>query len=272
MLFQQETKIIQNKKVKESYYACTLLARQIAKVAYPGQFVNVRVTSQNHPLLRRPFSIHSVSGNKIKILYQVLGEGTKLLSEKKTGQYLDIIGPLGNGFGYRSHVAGHTSHILVAGGMGVAPLTFLAQSLAKFRNKGSNTEGTVLIGAKTADQVLCEKEFRKSGFDVKIATDDGSRGFKGRVTELLKNILVRSQKSGIRAIYACGPHPMLKETAALAHRYHIPAEVSMEEHMACGIGACLGCVVATRSGWKRVCKEGPVFKAKEIVWDTKGGQ
>jgi dihydroorotate dehydrogenase electron transfer subunit len=140
--------------------------------------------------------------------------------------------------------------------MGVAPLVFLAEKMKGIQN-------TVLIGAKAASQILCEKEFRKSGFDVKIATEDGSRGFKGLVTELLKEVLASGCKYA--ALYSCGPHLMLKETALIAKSYNIPAEVSLEEHMACGIGACLGCVVATRSGFKRVCNEGPVFKAEDVI-------
>ncbi|HTZ11679.1 MAG TPA: dihydroorotate dehydrogenase electron transfer subunit [Candidatus Margulisiibacteriota bacterium] len=260
MLFQREARIIQNKKLRADFYACILSAPEIARRAEPGQFINVKVASGASLLLRRPFSINSVLGDKIKIIYQVLGEGTKLLSEKKRGGYLDIIGPLGSGFEYKLR----QPFLLVAGGMGVAPLTFLAQSAANIGNKKSNAEGTVLIGAKTASQLLCEKEFRKLGFDVKIATDDGSRGFKGRVTELLKGVL--SLGCRYTALYSCGPHPMLKEVAFIAKRHKIPAEVSLEEHMACGIGACLGCVVATRFGLKRVCKEGPVFKAQDVIW------
>jgi len=121
-----------------------------------------------------------------------------------------------------------------------------------------------LIGARTANQILCEKEFRKLGFNVKIATDDGSRGFRGKVTDLLKEVLASGSKYAM--LYSCGPHPMLKEMALIAKSYKITAEVSLEEHMACGIGACLGCVVATRFGLKRVCKEGPVFKAQDVIW------
>jgi dihydroorotate dehydrogenase electron transfer subunit len=210
----------------------------------------------------------------------VVGKGTEILSQKKAREYLDIIGPLGNGFGYRtSYIVARTS-ILVVGGIGVVPLLFLAEKLNErntqylpagrqgaipaCRQAGRNT--LVLIGAKTKDHILCEKEFKKLGYSVKIATDDGSKGFKGNVTELLRNIL-RSTKYDMRyTIYACGPRPMLKEIALISQKYNIPAQVSLEEHMACGIGACLGCAVNTRDGYKRVCKEGPVFDAEEIIW------
>jgi dihydroorotate dehydrogenase electron transfer subunit len=124
----------------------------------------------------------------------------------------------------------------------------------------------VLIGAKNKNQILCEKEFKKLGYDVKIATDDGSRGFKGKVTELLEKILLSAVSCQLSAVYACGPRPMLKEISRIANIYKIPAQISLEEHMACGIGACLGCVVNTKEGFKRVCKDGPIFNAKEIVW------
>jgi dihydroorotate dehydrogenase electron transfer subunit len=260
MLFQVKAKIIYNRKVKGDYYLCVIAAVQIARVAQPGQFLNLRVSSGTTPFLRRPLSIHSVAGDRIKLLYQALGEGTCILSKKKAGEYLDIIGPLGEGFDY--HPPSTLYHpLLVAGGMGVAPLLFLAEKLVPDKL-------LVLLGAKTKSQVLCEKEFRKLGFDVKIATDDGSKGFKGRITDLLRKIVLANQRTSEPAnqIYACGPRPMLEKTAALAKKYHLPAQLSLEEHMACGIGACLGCVVDTREGFKRVCKEGPVFKADEIIW------
>ena len=162
--------------------------------------------------------------------------------------------------------------------MGIAPLLFLAKQL-------KSKEKIALIGIRNKNQVLCEKEFKDLGWYVKIATDDGSVGFKGRVTDLLINILQanrqilrraqdaspkdaeRSRSAGKQAtLYACGPKPMLKEVCSISLKYKIPAEVSLEEHMSCGIGACLGCVVQTKEGYKRVCKEGPVFSAKDIVW------
>jgi dihydroorotate dehydrogenase electron transfer subunit len=124
---------------------------------------------------------------------------------------------------------------------------------------------TVLIGAKTKSQILCENDFKKLGYSVKIATDDGSGGFKGKVTELLRNEL-STMNQELTTIYACGPRPMLKAISKISREYKISAQISLEEHMACGIGACLGCVVNTKGGFKRVCKEGPVFKADEIIW------
>lgn len=194
----------------------------------------------------------------MEILYDVVGEGTRAFAGRKSGDYLDLIGPLGKGFDYRC--AQNKRVILIGGGIGVAPLLFLSREI-KSKDK------LILIGARTKDQVLCEKEFKNFISDVKISTDDGSRGFSGRVTDLLKNVM-STEPVGKREIqlYACGPKPMLKEVCRIAKAHNLQAQVSLEEHMGCGIGACLGCVVKTKNGLKRVCKEGPVFDAKELIW------
>ncbi len=252
-------KILYNKKIKGNYFHLVLGSKQIAGESSPGQFLNIKVNDTDEPLLRRPFSIHRVKDSSIELLYEVVGEASGLLSQRRPGGYLDIIGPLGNGFDCRLPVTGYRSPVLVAGGMGVAPLVFFAEKLMK-------SKALVLIGAKTKDQILCEKEFKQLGCAVKIATDDGSRGFKGKVTDLLKNILRVTSYELRVTIYACGPRPMLKEISRISKKYDIPAQVSLEEHMACGIGACLGCVVNTKEGFKRVCKEGPVFNGDELIW------
>ncbi|MDD2927486.1 MAG: dihydroorotate dehydrogenase electron transfer subunit [Candidatus Omnitrophica bacterium] len=257
--FQLKAKILAQTRIKDNYWRCELSAPQIAKNALAGQFINIRVNDGLDPLLRRPLSIHGARGSKIKIFYKVVGKATEILAQKKVGEMLDILGPLGSGFTYPQPAARRSPPpILVAGGMGVAPLIFLAEKL-----RGVKT--TVLIGAKTKGQLLCAWEFKKSGCAVKIATDDGSSGFKGRVSDLLKNLLSASGPSS-QPIYACGPKPMLRAVADIANVCGIPAQLSLEEHMSCGIGACLGCVVRTKDGLKRVCKEGPVFLAKDLIW------
>jgi len=266
-MFSLKAKLIYNKKIKGNYFRCLIDAPLIAKKANPGQFVNIKVSDTITPLLRRPFSIHRVKGEKIEILYEALGEGTKILSQRKPGEYLEVIGPLGSGFDYSSQLTAHSSQVLVAGGMGVAPLIFLAEKITAHSSQLTDYRLFVVIGAKTKSQILCEKEFRDLGCEVKIATDDGSKGFRGRVTDLLKNILLTTYNLQLTTIYACGPRPMLKEIAVISQQYNIPAQVSLEEHMACGFGACLGCVVNTEQGFKRVCKEGPVFNSDEIRWE-----
>ena len=256
-------KIKSNKRIADKYFHLVIHAPTIASVARPGQFVNIKVSDGLDPLLRRPLSIHRVKESRIELLYEVVGKGTELLSQRKSGEDLDIIGPLGNGFSSQLSALSSQQSILVAGGMGVAPLVFLAE---KLRAKSSELRATVLIGAKTKKRITCEKEFIKLGCNVKIATDDGSEGFKGRVTDLLKDLL-QAADYRLSTIYACGPRPMLREISRISQGYKIPAQISLEEHMSCGIGACLGCVVETIDGYKRVCKEGPVFGADEIIWE-----
>jgi dihydroorotate dehydrogenase electron transfer subunit len=252
-MVQLKAKIVYNKIVRGNYFHCAILAPAIARKAKPGQFVDIKVNDTLEPLLRRPFSIHRVDAKLVEVIYEVVGKGTEILSKKKTGDTLDVIGPLGSGFTFKK------TTILVAGGMGVAPLIFLAEKLKEIPS-------LVLIGAKNKHKIICIKEFRKLGCQVKISTDDGSVGFKGKVTELLKKILP-TMDYRVSTIYACGPRPMLKEISALSKKYNVPAQISLEEHMACGIGACLGCVVKTKDAYRRVCKEGPVFNADEIVWE-----
>jgi dihydroorotate dehydrogenase electron transfer subunit len=262
----QDSEIILNKKIKDNYYELSLKAPGIAKEAGPGQFVNIKVSDGSWPLLRRPFSIHRTKGSHIEILYKVIGRGTQILSYKRAGECLNIIGPLGNGFNYQLPIASYQLSILVAGGMGVAPLVFLAEKLKEFKIQNSKFKILALLGAKTKNEILCEEEFKELGCQLKIATDDGSRGFKGKVTELLKKVLPLAISDKLSAIYACGPKPMLKEIAQISRKYKIPAQGSLEARMACGFGACRGCVIKTRENYKTVCQDGPVFDLEEIAW------
>jgi len=291
-------------------------APAVAQKAEPGQFIYVHTSNEYQPLLRRAFSVHKISHQppvtshqlknkeklkQMEILYRVRGEGTRILAEKKAGEELDIIGPLGKGFAL-CPLPFTLYPVLVGGGVGIAPLVFLAQNLAKNRKPRTTslrgrpkTENRilVLIGAKTKKEILCKDEFERLGCEVKVATDDGSQGFKGKVTELLRNILASRSPFPVPRIYACGPRPMLKEIAQLAQQYEIPCQVSLEERMACGVGACRGCVIKAPSSrlprtaslrgrhasgqktkkpensfvYKRVCKDGPVFETGEIIWE-----
>ena len=286
-MFLVKAKIIYNKRIKGNFFHCKFIASEIAKAAKPGQFVDIRISDGYEPLLRRPFGVHKVKGKIFEILYEVVGNGTQTLSQKKAGECLDILGPLGNGFSIIRKIEKQENlkTILVAGGMGVAPLTLLAKELKKHKP-------VVLIGAKTKSHITCEAEFKKLGCDVKIATDDGSRGFKGYVSDLLEHLLSTIPAAGgfasggdyrLSTIYACGPRQMLKEICRIAKEHGLPAQISLEEHMSCGVGACLGCVVKVRSQkvpacrqagkvktefeYKRVCKEGPVFDAQGIIWE-----
>jgi dihydroorotate dehydrogenase electron transfer subunit len=271
--FQERIKIIGKENLGADYFKLSLACAKISRLAKPGQFVEIKTSDTDIPLLRRPLGVHRVKRNTFEVLCEIVGEGTELLSKKEPGGFLDVIGPLGNGFNYpASHKMGSDpilpsvpACILVAGGMGVAPLVFLAEKLVEGKRQKEKGKIVVLIGAKTKSHILCESDFKKLGLKVKIATDDGSRGFKGKVTELL-NKVVTSRKSQAASIYACGPEPMLRAMAKLSSEYDIPAQVSLEAHMSCGFGACLGCVVNTQDGYKRVCKDGPVFRAADIIW------
>lgn len=247
----------------------TLEAPEIASSAIPGQFMQVRCSDGADPLLRRPLGVHRVKDKRIEILYEVVGKGTGILSRRKSGESLDVLGPLGSGFSL-PQVAddGRRTAILIAGGIGVAPLVFLAEELARKKIKIM-----VLIGAKTKEMILCEKDFRETGAEVHIATDDGSLGCKGFVSELLKRQL-SIIKGRLSAAYACGPNPMFKCIAGMCEKHKIKCEVLLEERMACGIGACLGCAVKVKKPgskqgfiYKLACKDGPVFNASEIVWE-----
>ena len=287
---QFKAKIITNQKIAPEHYTLSFKTPLFEEAVKPGQFFNIRVNNSLEPLLRRPFSAHKIYKQRIEILYKVVGKATKILSTKKKGDILEIIGPLGNGFDvFRSRngklsVPGTEQAILVAGGHGAAPLVALARQL-----RARGVKFTAFIGARNKKHVVCDKELEKLGAKVYIATDDGSKGYRGLVANLLSRSL-RAPRSGAKqsqkmrllrslrslamtragevTIYACGPKPMLKEVAKSAKGHDMPCRVSLEEYMACGIGTCLGCAVKTRSGYKMVCKDGPVFDAKEIIWQN----
>ena len=272
-----KAKIILNKRISKGRFNMRLNAPAISKVARPGQFVMVKCSNAHNPLLRRPLSFHKIENDSFELLYQVIGKGTQILSHTKPGEALDIIGPLGNGFDPLPARGIRLDAILVAGGIGVAPLYALAKDAISH-----GLHLTVLIGAKTKDHILCDEDFRKLGADVEIATEDGSKGYMGFATDLLirhcesaeggrsnlghPRLLRRSAPRNDVVIYACGPRPMLKEAARIAKSWRIPCQVSFEERMACGTGVCLGCAVKTITGYKMACKDGPVFNAGDIIW------
>ncbi|MBI4752796.1 dihydroorotate dehydrogenase electron transfer subunit [Candidatus Desantisbacteria bacterium] len=262
-MIQLSAKILEKEEVACDHYRLALDAPLISKDAHPGQFVHVKITSQYMPLLRRPFSIHRMNPSGIEILFRVVGTGTRLLAEKRVGDVLDIIGPLGHGFKIKENTF---TVILVAGGVGVAPLFALAERLRQF------TEVKMLIGSKTKTGIICLEKLEALGIDVQVATDDGSLGIKGVATDLLEDFLVTAASPRL-PIYGCGPMPMLKVLSEIAQLYSSPCQISLEADMACGVGACLGCVVKmvdrhspVHFEYKRVCVDGPVFDAKEVLW------
>lgn len=271
---QIKAKIIENKKIAEGFYKMRVESPYLSKNSKPGQFVEVKCSDEIIPLLRRPLGVHKISKNRIEVLYEVVGRGTELLSKKKSGGFLDIIGPLGNGFMINQPTSqpANQQTILIAGGVGVAPLAALADELRQKKYKVD-----VIIGARTKSHIMCEEDFKSMGCSVHVATEDGSKGYKGLATDLLvKELNQQTSKPANQQtiIYACGPTAMLKAVAKIAEAKHIPCQVSMEERMACGIGVCLGCPVKVKGPvassqspeYKMVCKDGPVFDAKEIAW------
>ncbi|MBN1526178.1 MAG: dihydroorotate dehydrogenase electron transfer subunit [Candidatus Omnitrophica bacterium] len=259
---QVKAKIVSNEQVAPRYYKMRLADRYLADNLKPGQFIEVRCSDGSDPLLRRPFGPHRIFSAKgvFEMLYEVVGRATTALSNKKAGEELDIIGPLGNGFTMAKHA------IIVGGGIGIAPLLALAEKMGG----GKKSALQVVIGARTKEAILCEKDFKRLGAKVIVMTDDGSYGKKGFTTDALKTLL-QTPNSQLLTIYACGPRQMMQAVAELSKEYHVKCQLLLEEYMACGVGVCLGCPVKVRKDlvdheYKMVCKDGPVFDAERIVW------
>jgi len=250
-LFDEGVTILENKKVNGKYYKLAFQSRPLASKILPGQFVQVRISGGNDPFLRRPFSYYRVSGKRVEVLYEVLGRGTEILSRKKKGDDLKVMGPLGNGF---SRKIGKKKRILVAGGVGVPPLVFLAER--------SPTD-YLLIGTKSKAEVLPKNELRIVKAKILCSTEDGSLGTKGFVTAVLEKVIMDEDPRDL-FIQTCGPKRMMQAVIAMAAKYGIAGEASWDESMACGVGACLGCTCQTKGGRKRVCKDGPVFDYREV--------
>ena len=246
----KEFTIVERQQYGEMYFALTLQHPDTMPEMMPGQFVEVEVKGCRDVMLRRPISIHDVDyeRNTLTLLIQVVGKGTLQLSTLTVGNTLNIIYPLGHGFTVEGRQV-----LLVGGGAGIAPLLFLSKQLA-----AKNIQTTIILGGRTADLIPVRTPFAAYG-DLYVATDDGSMGEKGMVTQHSKF----SQKYD--KIYTCGPTPMMKAVARHAMANGIACEVSLENMMACGLGACLCCVCDTEEGNKCVCKEGPVFDAKKLV-------
>ncbi len=260
-MIQLHATIRENRNVTPDCRCLILVAPDIAGPAVPGQFVMIRLAGDRPPFLPRPFSIHRVSPDRseLEILYKVVGPGTRQMAGLQAGDSLNLVGPLGRGFVVPASARQIT---LAAGGMGVAPLVFLAETLA---GPGRNLTGCqVFIGGCGQNDILCRDHFTKLSLPLEITTEDGSCGQAGRVTAPLENHLAEQPPD---LVCACGPVPMLAAVADLAARRNIPCQVSIETMMACGFGACLGCAVrpAGRSDrYFHACQDGPVFAADQI--------
>ncbi len=274
-MLEQTVQIVSNKRDTDSYFRLVLRAAKIAPQIQPGQFAHVRVSPMKDALLRRPFSIFQVEGDTFSILYKTIGKGTDALARMGPGEELSVIAPLGHGFTVPRR--GGETPLLVAGGYGMAAMYLLAQR--------SPQRGVVFVGGRRRVDILCEKEFQALGWDVRVTTEDGSHGEKGLVTQPLiaelrrrrgneAQIKLRTPNSELRTpkLFACGPAGMLKAVGKIAEEFKVPAELSMDEHMCCGVGVCLTCVIPVKTGdgweYQRTCTEGPVFDAREVVWET----
>lgn len=253
----ERVRVVSNERLTEGVGLVTLEAPLCARAVRPGQFVHLRVASGASEILRRPFSVHRADGTRIEILYQVLGAGTLRLADKQPGdESMDLIGPLGHGFEMDEGIA-HA--LLVTGGLGAAPMGMLASELAE-----RGVAVVVAMGAPTASRLVARSLFERVARQVRVATDDGSDGHQGQVTELSERFL---EEMDFDVVYTCGPEAMQRIVARQASAVDVPCQVSLERLMACGVGACLSCVVTTTSGPRRACVDGPVFSAGEVVWD-----
>lgn len=253
--------IVANEKICPKFYRLSLDAPSVVQEARPGQFIHIRVADGLQPFFRRPFSIHKAR-KYIEIFYEAVGSGTKILSSKKKGDSLDVLGPLGTPF--QMPPVGTKQVVMIAGGVGVAPFLMLSDVLCRERFKTVPCEIILFYGGRTRGHVFNMNEFKKNGCKVFIATDDGSVGVHGRVSRLFSKIDTDPKTT---FIYTCGPRPMMASVQEFARRHGIRGQCSCEETMACGLGACLGCSTPTAQGFKTVCCDGPAFDLDEIIFE-----
>lgn len=254
-------KLIKKEQLKSDIFKYSVEAPDIVKDAKQGQFIEIRVLDNVEPFLRRPISIHNINKENgiLEFIFQVKGKGTKILSEKVEGDFIDLIGPLGHGtFEYNNF----QNIAIIGGGIGVFPLYELAKNA---KNDGKNVN--IYLGFRNKDFVVLEDDFKELANKLVLTTDDGSYSEKGFAIDFLKKDV---EDGKINCIFACGPLPMLKAVRKYAIEKNIPCQISLEEKMGCGLGVCLGCAVKTAESssekpeYVHVCKAGPVFEAKDV--------
>ncbi len=247
-------RVIANTAVKPGIFRLWVEAPEMAAEARPGQFAMLACSDGPERLLRRPLSIQAVKDGTVAFLYAVVGAGTDWLATRSEGSQLNLLGPLGNGF---SVAASAQRLLLLAGGLGVAPLTFLAE-----KSLSGGCQVRLLAGARTASQT-CAENLAPEGCEVFSVTEDGSAGEKGLVTSLLARHLDWADQ-----VFVCGPLPMFKALAKDPNQFGgKPVQVSLEVRMGCGLGFCYACTIKTRQGLKQVCKDGPVFELADVIWN-----
>jgi len=258
---QEHSIVIEHRLFQGDYRLLCLSAPAIGPLVQPGQFVHLRIPRFEHAVLRRPFSVFKADAKGLSILYKSVGRGTAALATVVEGEPVNLLGPLGNGF---PNLGKNKIPVLVAGGYGNAALYLQAAKLP--------VKGIAFFGGRTAGDILCVDEFKALGWDVRVTTDDGSLGQKGFVTAALDLWLAENkEKFQTLELFACGPNAMLKAVGDRAIKKGLTAWLSMDRNMACGVGACLTCVIKRKTAdgweWARCCKDGPVFNANEILWE-----
>lgn len=252
----EDARVLGNVRIAPDVYLMTLAAPFCQTMVRAGQFVELKVPGAQTDLLRLPFSVYGVipGSEAIEIMYQVVGKGTRLMTQCTEGDTVSLIGPIGRGWRPPAELK---RALLVSGGLGAAPLSLLAHELWE---RGVTVDA--IMGAPTAERLVCQDRLAACG-TVRVATDDGSEGLRGFCTELSAPAI---DASAYGYIATCGPQPMQAIVARQAHEANVRCEVSLERLMACGIGSCLSCVVETVSGSRRACVDGPVFDAEEVLW------
>jgi dihydroorotate dehydrogenase electron transfer subunit len=253
-LRQEIARVTANSELMPQVHLIWLESPGIASQAQPGQFVMVHCGEDT--LLRRPFSIHQIDGKRLALLLNVVGIGTRWLSQCQPGDSLDLLGPLGNGFSIHPN---SKNLLLVAGGIGIAPIHFLSHEAQK-----RGYQVTLLIGVQTAAQL--PSHLLSMPVVYVTASEDGSTGKRGMITDYLSGYI-----SLMDQVFACGPVDMYKTMARMPELRNKPVQISLEVRMGCGLGVCYGCTVKTRSGLKQVCKDGPIFELNDILWEDLRG-
>ncbi len=270
MRYQLDAPIIAHEQLAEFEYEITLLAPQVAREARPGQFMQVLYDQNYNPFTRRPFSVYRVDKEEgtFSIVYLARGVFTQGLRNKRPGQLLSVVGPLGNWF--EPDPRPQAAHIMVAGGVGAPPLYLLAETMRC--EAGQECRIAVINGARTRNLLVAVQEFTDLGVDLHFTTDDGTHGLRGVVTDALLTLL--DEAAGPAHVYTCGPTAMLRAVSDICIPRNIPCQVSVETIMPCGLGVCMGCVVKIRNrdsaqgyDYLRSCYEGPVFRAEDIIWE-----
>ncbi|MBI3602350.1 MAG: dihydroorotate dehydrogenase electron transfer subunit [Candidatus Omnitrophica bacterium] len=252
---QNTYRVISNEKLCPQFWRLSFEAPALAREIQPGQFVHIRAGETLEPFFRRPFSVYRAQ-RYVEIVYEPIGLGTRLLAAKQKNDTIDVLGPLGTPFVLPP--AGIKQVAMIAGGIGIAPMLILSDILKK-----KKYEMLLLYGGRTRGHVYPMKEFKDNGVKVYIATDDGSAGVKGRVSVLFDKI---SRDSSTTFIYTCGPSVMMKAVQDFAVKHQLKGQAACEEVMACALGACLGCSIQTKHGYKTVCYDGPAFDLEDVIF------